>query len=128
LQAQIIGSNRYELPGFLALALQGYSQARFSCYAADCRGFDQWRRGLDSAATQGVLFAVVGDYTPIAALAQGNSDQPWRFGPLTPLGQVQVKRGGITTATLEFYSFDPSRVSRSEQKGQKQSILLHTSL
>ena len=116
-QAQVIGSNRYELPGFLALALQGYSQARFSCYAADCRGFDQWRLRLDSAATQGVLFAVVGDYTPIATLAQGNSDQPWRFGPLTPLGQVQVKRGGITTATLEFYSFDPSRVSRAAPSG-----------
>jgi hypothetical protein len=111
--AQVIGSNRYELPGFLALALQGYSQARFSCFAADCRGFEQWRSRLDPAARRGVLFAVVGDYTPIAALAQGR-DQPWRFGPLTPLGQVQVKRSGITTTTLEFYSFDPSLVRRAE--------------
>ena len=113
-QAQVIGSNRYELPGFLALALQGTTQARFSCFANDCRGFDQWRGRLDPGARRGVLFAVVGDYTPIAALAKAGSDQPWHFGPLTPLGQVQVKRGGITTATLEFYGFDPSRVRRTE--------------
>ena len=109
-QAQVIGSNRYELPGFLALALKGYSRASYTAYTSDSRGFDQWRQQLDPTARRGVLFAVVGDYAPLASLASSQPGQPWQFGSLRPLGQVQVLRRGQPAALLEFYSFDPSEL------------------
>ena len=109
-QAQIIGSNRYELPGFMALALRGHSGARYTSYTLDSRGFDQWRSTLPTQASRGVLFAVVGDYAPLASLSNSSPLQPWHFGRLTPLGQVVVRRSGQPAAVLEFYSFDPRQV------------------
>jgi 4-amino-4-deoxy-L-arabinose transferase-like glycosyltransferase len=111
-EAQVIGSNRYELPGFLALALHGYSRAQYSCYTGDCRGFDDWRASLDPRARRGVLFAVVGDYIPLVTLQLPIREQPWRIQPLIPLGQVPVRRAGQTVALLEFFSFDPSTAER----------------
>jgi hypothetical protein len=111
-EAEVIGSNRYELPGFLALALNGYSRAQYSCYTGDCRGFDDWRASLDPRARRGVLFAVVGGYMPLVTLQLPIPEQPWRIQPLTPLGQVPVRRAGQTVALLEFYSFDPSTAQR----------------
>ena len=111
-EAQVIGSNRYELPGFLALALHGYSGAQYSCYTGDCRGFDDWRASLDPRARRGVLFAVVGDYMPLVTLQLPIREQPWRIQPLIPLGQVPVRRAGQTVALLEFFSFDPSTAER----------------
>jgi len=108
-QAQVIGSNRYELPGFLALALNDFSQARYSCYSDDCRGFDQWRSSLDPNARRGVLFAVIGDYQPIRALGQAGGTRAWRLPGLSPLGTVTIQRAGIAVVRLEFYGFDPSR-------------------
>lgn len=110
LDAEVIGSNRYELPGFLALALQGRTRAQFTTYSGDNRGFDHWRQHLNPRASRGVLFAVVGDYAPISSLAVPSPDQRWQFGPLRPLGKVVVRRGGRPAATLEFYGFDPSLV------------------
>jgi hypothetical protein len=110
LDADVIASNRYELPGFLALALQGRTRAQFTTYSGDNRAFDHWRQHLNPRASRGVLFAVVGDYAPISSLAGSAPDRPWRFGPLRPLGQVVVRRGGRPAATLEFYGFDPSLV------------------
>lgn len=110
MNAEVIGSNRYELPGFLALALQGRTRAQFTTYSGDNRAFDHWRQHLNPRARRGVLFAVVGDYAPISSLAVPSPDQRWRFGPLHPLGQVVVRRGGRPAATLEFYGFDPSLV------------------
>ncbi|MFN6134199.1 MAG: hypothetical protein ACK46L_15065 [Synechococcaceae cyanobacterium] len=111
-EAEVIGSNRYELPGFLALALNGYSRAQYSCYTGDCRGFDDWRASLNPRARRGVLFAVVGGYMPLVTLQLPIPEQPWRIQPLTPLGQVPVRRAGQTVALLEFYSFDPSTAQR----------------
>ncbi|MFM1812093.1 MAG: hypothetical protein RLZZ336_1031 [Cyanobacteriota bacterium] len=112
-QAEVIGSNRYELPGFMALALRGHSQAAYTAYSGDNRGFDQWRHTLNPKARRGVLFAVVGDYTPLQSLRQSGPSQPWRFGPLQPLGRVQVGRAGQPAALLEFYAYDPSLVSQA---------------
>jgi len=111
-RAEVIGSNRYELPGFMALALQGHSKAAFTTYSGDSRGFDQWRQRLDPAARRGVLFAVVGDYAPLATLTAEAPGQIWHVEALYPLGQVLVERQGQPAALLEFYSFDPSRVRR----------------
>lgn len=110
--AEIIGSNRYELPGFMALALRGHSRAAYTAYSGDTRGFEAWRGGLNPRARRGVLFAVVGDYAPLASLGQVGPDQPWRFGPLRPLGRVAIERSGQRAALLEFYAYDPSQVSR----------------
>lgn len=111
-QAEQIASNRYELPGFMALALAGHSQAEYSSYSGDNRGFDVWRRQLNRHARRGVLFAVVGDYMPLALL-QGSPLQPWwQIQPLEPLGRVPIHRGGEVVTELEFYGFDPSRVRR----------------
>jgi len=115
-RAEVIGSNRYELPGFMALALQGYSPAVFTTYSGDSRGFDHWRQRLDPAARRGVLFAVVGDYAPLASLVRSSRSQPWRFGALQPLGRVQVERRGQPATLLEFYSFDPSQVRRASPR------------
>jgi len=38
-EAEVIASNRYELPGFLALALRGHSRAQYTSYGRDSRGF-----------------------------------------------------------------------------------------
>jgi len=110
-EAQIIASNRYELPGFLALALQGYSPAQYTSYSLDSRGFDQWRVRLNPQARRGVLFAVVGDYNPVTSLRQPLAQGlGWMVPELTPLGEITVKRSGQPAAVLEFYAFDPSRV------------------
>lgn len=111
LNAEVIGSNRYELPGFMALALRGYSQADYTTYSGDNRGFDQWRHRLNPRARRGVLFAVVGDYDPLASLQRSGPSQIWRFGALQPLGRVQVERAGQPAALLEFYAYDPALVS-----------------
>ena len=102
--AQVIGSNRYELPGFLALALRGHTRASYTTVASDARGFRFWRGQLDPQATRGVLFAVLGDYGTIGSL---NSEG--QFPDLQPLGQVAVLRAGQPAAVLEFYRFNPSR-------------------
>ena len=113
LDAEVIGSNRYELPGFMALALRGYSRATYTAYSGDNRGFDQWRPSLNPTARRGVLFAVVGDYDPLASLKHSGPSQTWQFGPLQPLGRVQVERAGQPAALLEFYAYEPALVSRA---------------
>lgn len=112
----MIGSNRYELPGFLALALKGYSQARYTTYSGDSRGFEQWRSNLPPRARRGVLFAVVGDYAPLSTLQQSERAQPWAIASLQPLGRVTVQRGTQPAAELEFYAFDPAAISRRDQR------------
>jgi hypothetical protein len=102
--AQVIASNRYELPGFLALALSGRTKASFTTLSSDRRGFRFWSRGMDPSATRGVLFAVVGDYATIASMNQ-QGDYP----DLRPLARVQLYRQGQRGPLLEFYSFNPSQ-------------------
>lgn len=57
-----------------------------------------------------MLFAVIGDYQPIADLAREGASRSWRVPGLRPLGTVEVQRGADTVVRLEFYSFDPSRL------------------
>lgn len=112
-EAQLVASNRYELPGFMALALRGHSDARFTTYAADSRAFDAWRDQLDPKAQRGVLFAVLGDYAALSSLEAGGQGTPWRLlGPIQKLGTVSVIRAGRVVAQLEFAAFDPSTLRR----------------
>jgi 4-amino-4-deoxy-L-arabinose transferase-like glycosyltransferase len=102
-EAEVIASNRYELPGFLALALRGHSRAHYTSYDGNPRGFRFWNGGLDPNARRGVMYGFVGGDEPIAEMRS-----PDHFQDLQPLGRVQLQRGGRQAVALEFYSFSPA--------------------
>ncbi len=102
-EAEVIASNRYELPGFLALALRGHSRAHYTTYDGNPRGFRFWNGGLDPNARRGVMYGFVGGDEPIATMRS-----PYHFQDLQPLGRVQLQRGGRQAVALEFYSFSPA--------------------
>lgn len=107
-EAEVIASNRYELPGFLALALRGHSRAHYTAYGKDRRGFRFWASEIDPKAQRGVMYGFVGGDEPIATMRS-----PDHFQDLQPLGRVQLRRGGRQAVALEFYSFTPA----AEQAG-----------
>jgi 4-amino-4-deoxy-L-arabinose transferase-like glycosyltransferase len=107
-EAEVIASNRYELPGFLALALRGHSRAHYTAYGKDPRGFRFWANAIDPKAQRGVMYGFVGGDEPIATMRS-----PDHFQDLQPLGRVQLRRGGRQAVALEFYSFTPA----AEQAG-----------
>ena len=102
-EAEVIASNRYELPGFLALALRGHSRAHYTAYGKDPRGFRFWAKAIDPNAQRGVMYGFVGGDEPIATMRS-----PDHFQDLQPLGRVQLQRGGRQAVALEFYSFTPA--------------------
>jgi len=102
-EAEVIASNRYELPGFLALALRGHSRAHYTAYGKDPRGFRFWTSAIDPNARKGVMYGFVGGDEPIATMRS-----PDHFQDLQPLGRVQLRRGGRQAVALEFYSFSPA--------------------
>jgi hypothetical protein len=102
-EAEVIASNRYELPGFLALALRGHSRAHYTAYGKDPRGFRFWAKAIDPNARRGVMYGFVGGDEPIATMRS-----PDHFQDLQPLGRVQLRRGGRQAVALEFYSFTPA--------------------
>jgi hypothetical protein len=112
-EAEVIASNRYELPGFLALALRGHSQAHYTAYGKDPRGFRFWANAIDPNAQRGVMYGFVGGDEPIATMRT-----PDHFLDLQPLGRVQLQRGGRQAVALEFYSFTPAR----EQAGMPTAV------
>jgi len=109
----VIASNRYELPGFLALALRGHSRAHYTTYGRDPRGFRFWAGEIAPGARRGVLYGFVDGNHRIATMRSPN-----RFQDLRPLGQIQMMRGGRKGLTLEFYSFTPA----GEQPGVPTSV------
>jgi 4-amino-4-deoxy-L-arabinose transferase-like glycosyltransferase len=102
-EAEVIASNRYELPGFLALALRGHSRAHYTAYGKDPRGFRFWASAINPNARKGVMYGFVGGDEPIATMRS-----PDRFQDLQPLGRVQLQRGGRQAVALEFYSYTPA--------------------
>ena len=102
-EAEVIASNRYELPGFLALALRGHSRAHYTAYGKDPRGFRFWASAINPNARRGVMYGFVGGDEPIATMRS-----PDRFQDLQPLGRVQLRRGGRQAVALEFYSYTPA--------------------
>jgi len=112
-EAEVIASNRYELPGFLALALRGHSRAHYTTYGRDPRGFRFWAGEIAPGARRGVLYGFVDGNHRIATMRS-----PHRFQDLRPLGQIQMMRGGRKGLTLEFYSFTPA----GEQPGVPTSV------
>lgn len=102
-EAEVIASNRYELPGFLALALRGHSSARYTAYGKDPRGFRFWASEIDPRARRGVMYGFVGGDEPIATMRS-----PDHFQDLQLLGRIPLSRGGRRGVELEFYSFTPA--------------------
>ena len=102
-EAEVIASNRYELPGFLALALRGHSRAHYTAYGKDPRGFRFWASAIDPNARKGVMYDFVGGDEPIATMRS-----PAHFQDLRLLGRVQLRRGEREAVALEFYSFTPA--------------------
>lgn len=101
-QSDVIASHRYEIPGFLALALGPETTPRFTAFSGDPRGFAFWDPAHGLRGTQGVIFAPVEPGQPLH-----QRHFPGITGPLEPLGVVQVRRAGRPSVALEFVRFGP---------------------
>ncbi|MCX5943862.1 MAG: glycosyltransferase family 39 protein [Cyanobacteria bacterium] len=101
-QADVIASRRYELPGFLALALQQDSRAAYTSFSGDPRGFTYWLPSNGYQGARGVIFAMDDPQHP-----EDKIEWPQQVGPLVPLGSVQLHRGGQPSVRLQFVGFGP---------------------
>ena len=101
-QADVIASRRYELPGFLALALNQHSRAAYTSFSGDPRGFTYWLPADGYRGARGVIFALEDPGHP-----EDRIEWPKEVGPLTPLGSVQLQRGGLPSVRLQFVGFGP---------------------
>ena len=100
--ADVIASRRYELPGFLALALKGHSRAAYTSFSGDPRGFTYWLPADGYQGASGVIFALEDPSHP-----EDRIEWPKEVGPLVPLGSVQLQRGGLPSVRLQFVGFGP---------------------
>jgi hypothetical protein len=100
--AKLLVGQRYYEPGLLALALGGDSKATFTTINKDARGFAFWRPANGYVGSSGILFR-------LTEPKQGNKELEIRkqLGHLTPIGIVELPRGGQTAQRMEFYSFAP---------------------
>jgi hypothetical protein len=101
-QADVIASRRYELPGFVALALQPNSRADYTSFSGDPRGFTFWLPADGYQGARGVIFALEDPQHP-----EDKIEWPKEVGPLVPLGSVQLKRGGFPSVRVQFVGFGP---------------------
>ena len=99
-QADVIASFRYEMPGFLALALGNSDRVAYTTLSDDPRGFAFWPAPT-GASGRGVLFAPVEPGLPLV-----RRSFPAPIGALQPLGEVVVERNGQPAVRLEFASFE----------------------
>ena len=100
--AKLLVGQRYYEPGLLALALGGDSKATFTTINKDARGFAFWRPANGYVGSSGILFR-------LTEPKQGNKELEIKtqLGPLTPIGIVELPRGGQTAQRMEFFSFAP---------------------
>jgi len=103
-EAEVIATNRYEMPGFLALALRGESRARYTVFSRDPRGFRFWRASIPPKAQRGVFYSLHADASRIASLQAAGQLQE-----LQSLGRVSLMRGTHQALELDFYRFNPAR-------------------
>ncbi|MEB3177245.1 MAG: hypothetical protein VKJ87_06585 [Synechococcus sp.] len=108
-QSPLIVGERYYEPGFLALALGPKSQARFTTFNGDSRGFAFWQPADGFAGRSGILFHFSLDPSSADSPERAQERRPWlqQLGPLEPLGSVQLKRGQQAGGTASFYRFGP---------------------
>jgi len=99
--AKLLVGQRYYEPGLLALALGGDSKATFTTINKDARGFTFWRPANGFQGSSGILFR-------LTEPKQGNKElEIKQLGSLTPIGIVDLPRGGKTAQRMEFFSFAP---------------------
>ena len=101
-QADLVVSHRYELPGFIALAMPRSFRGEFTSIGGDPRGFAYWDPPNRYLGRQGV---VVVFHDPDRPLTSRGAYR--RLRDLRPLGLVQVKRSGQASVLLEVASFGP---------------------
>lgn len=102
LNAQVIASYRWEMPGYLAVALQGRTDARFTVLDGNPLGFAYWNQPDPIRGKQGVIFAPINPGQPL----HERRFEPG-IGHVQPLGRVQVRRSGRPSVVLEFAAFGP---------------------
>jgi 4-amino-4-deoxy-L-arabinose transferase-like glycosyltransferase len=103
-KADVIASYRWEMPGYLAGALNGCTDARFTVFGGNALGFAFWDPPGGFKGKQGVIFAPVDPNQPLHTRAFDPV-----IGRVTPLGLVQVQRSGRPSVMLEFAEFGPMR-------------------
>jgi 4-amino-4-deoxy-L-arabinose transferase-like glycosyltransferase len=101
-EAPLIAATRYDLPGFLALALGPRHPARFTTFNPDARGFAWWQPEDGFVGTTGVIFGIEEPGAPLVP----ESWLPW-MGKVEPLGTVEVLRSGQPSLRLAFARFGP---------------------
>ncbi len=101
-EASLIAGNRYDLPGFLALALGSQLNADYTTFNNDSRGFAWWQPPTGYRGASGVLFGIVEPGKPLVREA-------WlpQLGKVEPLGTVEIHRAGRPALQLEFSRFGP---------------------
>ena len=78
-EAQLIAANRYDLPGFLSLALGRGDTVAFTTFNPDARGFAWWQPADGFQGTTGVVFGLEEPGQPVVPASWG----PW-MGPWNP--------------------------------------------
>ncbi len=101
-EAPLIAGNRYDLPGFLALALGPEHRAAFTTFNPDARGFAWWQPADGYVGRHGVIFGIREPGRPLVPYLWA----PW-LGGLQPLGSVDIERAGRRALRLEFFRFGP---------------------
>jgi hypothetical protein len=103
-QADVIASYRWEMPGYLALALKQRTAAHFTVFDGNPLGFAYWDPPGGFKGKRGVLFAPVDPSQPLHKRPVDPA-----LGRLQPLGLIQVRRSGRPSVVLEFAEFGPLR-------------------
>jgi hypothetical protein len=104
-QAKLLVGEQYYEPGFLALALGPASQASYTTFANDSRGFAFWQPRDGFKGQGGVLIQLVSP-EEVAKAPAGQISSKWNeVLKLQPLGEVVLYRGGKPARVAVFHRF-----------------------
>ena len=101
-RATVIAANRYDLPGFLSLALGPGHPTTFTTFNPDARGFAWWQPADGFKGATGVIFGIDEPGKPLVPA----SWVPW-MGTVESLGSVEIFRAGRPALRLAFSRFGP---------------------
>lgn len=125
--AQVIAASRYDLPGFLALAIGSASRARYTSLGKDARGFAWWQPADGFRHRSGVLLVFQRPGEPSSLSSASTAELPDRIRRELPdlrvLGVTLVRRAGRPTAQVEVLRFGalPQRWRRVYGPGRSSS-------
>jgi hypothetical protein len=101
-EAELIAANRYDLPGFLSLAMGRSHGVAFTTFNPDARGFAWWQPADGFRGRSGVVFGFEEPGKPLVP----DSWVPW-MGTVESLGSVEILRAGRPALRLAFARFGP---------------------